>query len=72
MNLPKIPGSKILTIDFDQDGDLDLFRTGQIDLRAYGRPVDSWLYSNEEGSFSSVLGPNFDDLKDLGMVTDAK
>ena len=68
----KIPGSKILTIDFDQDGDLDLFRTGQIDLRAYGRPVDSWLYSNEEGSFSSVLGPNFDDLKYLGMVTDAK
>ena len=68
----KIPGSKILTIDFDQDGDLDLFRTGQIDLQAYGRPVDSWLYNNEEGSFSSVFGPNFDDLKDLGMVTDAK
>ena len=61
-----------MTIDFDRDGDLDLFRTGQIDLQAYGRPVDSWLYSNEEGSFSSVLGPDFDDLKDLGMVTDAK
>ena len=67
----KIPGSKILAIDFDQDGDLDLFRTGQIDLRAYGRPVDSW-FTVMRGLFSSVLGPNFDDLKDLGMVTDAK
>jgi len=68
----KDPGSKILTIDFDRDGDLDLFRTGQTDVKAYGRPTNSWLYRNDKGIFSSVVGPDFDDLKSLGMVTDVE
>jgi enediyne biosynthesis protein E4 len=74
-NLPDMnfSGSVALPLDFDQDGDLDLFVGGRILPGQYPLSPGSVLLVNDgSGNFTdetSTLGHVF---KDLGMVTDAK
>ncbi|MCY3630450.1 MAG: VCBS repeat-containing protein [Bacteroidota bacterium] len=66
------PTSTVCSLDFDTDGDLDLFLGGRLQPFAYGVPVRSQLLSNDgTGTFTdatSRLAPN---LESIGLVTDA-
>lgn len=72
--LPKftISGFAVLPVDYDQDGDLDLFVGGRQTPRQYPLPVQSFFLENklEDGSlkFEITSQPNFEEL---GMVTSA-
>ncbi|WP_304233268.1 VCBS repeat-containing protein [Jiulongibacter sediminis] len=61
-----IPGSKILAGDFDQDGDLDLFRFGAVLAGNFPSAAKSMLLANDgKGNFAVT------DQFDLGLITDA-
>ncbi|WP_281541413.1 CRTAC1 family protein [Maribacter aestuarii] len=60
--------SVILPIDYDGDGDLDLFIGSQSVSADFGKLPDSYLLNNTNGDFSLVEQNPF---KALGMVTDA-
>ena len=73
-NLPALfsNGACVKPIDFDQDGDIDLFVGSRSVQRQYGFTPDSYLLINDgTGKFTdetAVLAP---DLAKAGMVTDA-
>lgn len=65
-------GSVVLPLDFDKDGDLDLFVGGRQLPRKYPLAVNSYLLENKSHSgelkFTISDQPDFEEL---GMVTDA-
>jgi len=72
--LPKeeISGSMSLALDFDLDGDLDLFVPGRVKPEQYPTPVSSLLLENDgNGKFRDVTGEKAAGFLDLGMLTDA-
>jgi hypothetical protein len=61
----------VTSLDFDNDGDLDLFIGGRQRPALYGRPASSTLLRNDGNlSFVDITQDNASDLIDLGMVTD--
>lgn len=60
--------SVIKTIDYDKDGDLDLFIGNNSKYNSFGRMPDCYLLSNNKGVFSIVQSKIF---AGIGMVTDA-
>ncbi|HYF70280.1 MAG TPA: VCBS repeat-containing protein [Ohtaekwangia sp.] len=68
--IPNVVGdfSCIVTEDFDQDGNTDLFIGGRIIPGNYGVIPNSYLFQNEGKTWKDVT-PN--DLKQAGMVTAA-
>ena len=59
-------------LDFDGDGDLDLFVGSRSVPGNYGIPPRQFLYENDgAGNFKDVAKTNAEDLKLVGMVTDA-
>jgi hypothetical protein len=70
--LPKITSSTscVLSIDYDKDGDQDLFVGGYAKKNAYPKSEKSWLLRNDNGHYkdmSSLLPEN----GALGIVNDA-
>ena len=67
-----VSGGVVLPLDFDEDGDLDLFVGGRQLPRKYPMAVNSYLLENRSESgelkFEVLVQPSFDEL---GMVTDA-
>lgn len=61
-------GGALVAFDFDNDGDLDIFRGGQVSTGAYPLAPRSYLFENDHGIFKDVT-PDF--LKNIGMVSAA-
>ena len=76
--LPKIvsSGSVVLSADYDNDGDQDLFIGGRIVPGKYPFPAQSYLLRNDGGvdgalKFSDVTDSIAPELKEAGLVTAA-
>ena len=65
----------IKSIDYDKDGDLDLFIGGRVDPTAYPKSVSSFLYRNDTKGgvvkYTDVSATLAKDLKNIGLVCDA-
>lgn len=60
------------SVDFDKDGDIDLFAGVRVIPRFYGVPCDGYLLRNDgSGNFSDVTRDIAPDLQSLGMIRDA-
>lgn len=68
-SLPKIKnyGSCIVSLDFDKDGDLDVFVGGDVKKGKYPYPASSYLLENSNGQFKQIS--NDLHIKNLGVVT---
>lgn len=69
--LINLSGSCAVACDFDQDGDLDLFRGSRLQPGSYPMPVKSYLLKNEHGHFIDVTAQLAPDLQQIGLVTAA-
>ncbi|GAB3881814.1 VCBS repeat-containing protein [Spirosoma agri] len=75
--LPACTVSKscVKAIDFDRDGDLDLFVGGRVEPDHYPKPVSSFVFRNDskpgQAKFTDVTKAVAPALQDLGLVCDA-
>ena len=64
--------STVVALDYDKDGDKDLFLGGRMVISNYGIPASSFILENNgNGEFRDVTDKVAPDFKKLGMVTDA-
>ena len=72
-NLPEIlsSGGCIVPLDYDKDGDLDLFIGGRIVPKKYLKSPQSYILNNTNGVFTDVTKRVAPDLEFAGMITDA-
>ena len=65
----------VRAIDYDKDGDLDLFVSGRVDPRNYPRPVSSFIFRNDSKNgvikFTDVTESVAPSLLKMGLVCDA-
>ncbi len=65
----------VRAIDYDKDGDLDLFVSGRVDPWNYPKPVSSFIFRNDSKGgvpvFTDVTKTVAKDLENIGMVCDA-
>jgi len=67
----KSSGSCVAVFDFDGDGDLDLFRGGEVVPHKYPYPPQSYLLQNDKGKFSDVTDAVAPGIGRAGMVKSA-
>ena len=65
----------VRAVDYDNDGDLDLFVSGRVDPWNYPKPVSSFIFRNDSQKgkphFTDVTNTVAKDLINIGMVCDA-
>lgn len=70
-----VNGSCVKAVDFDRDGDLDLFVGGRVESGKYPKPVSSYILRNDSKGglvrFSNVTRAVAPDLAEIGLVCDA-
>ena len=67
-------GSCVKAVDFDHDGDLDLFVGGRVEVNAYPKPVSSYVLRNDSKNgvkFTNITAQFAPDLQNIGLVCDA-
>ncbi|WMN10862.1 VCBS repeat-containing protein [Marivirga salinae] len=65
--------SVVLSFDYDEDGDLDLFVGSRSVPQEYGQSPKSFLFENDgNGNFKDMTIRRAKELDGLGMITDAK
>lgn len=64
-------GSCVATWDIDNDGDLDVFRGGQVVARKYPSPPSSYMLINEGGHLVDRTASVAPELQRIGMVNSA-
>ncbi|MCF0057440.1 VCBS repeat-containing protein [Dyadobacter sp. CY356] len=62
-------GSSVNAVDFDKDGDLDLFTGGRLTPGQYPTSPKSSILRNDLGKFTDVTDQICPELKNIGMVT---
>ena len=67
----RVSGSRALPLDYDEDGDIDIFVAGRHLPHRYPMPASSVLYTNNNGQLENTTAELAPELTDLGMVTDA-
>jgi hypothetical protein len=67
--------SCVRAMDYDKDGDLDLFIAGRVSPWNYPKPVSSYIYRNDSKQgqlkFTDVTTQVAKDLNNIGLVCDA-
>jgi hypothetical protein len=67
--------SCVRAVDFDKDGDLDLFVAGRVEPWNYPKPVSSFIYRNDSKNgtikFTDVSNTVAKGLANIGLVCDA-
>jgi enediyne biosynthesis protein E4 len=61
-------GGKIAAADYDQDGDLDIFRAGKVKFEQYPFSPKSYILQNEKGKF---IDKTPKEIAEIGMINDA-
>ncbi|MCA6451233.1 MAG: VCBS repeat-containing protein [Chitinophagaceae bacterium] len=65
----------VKAIDYDHDGDLDIFVSGRVDPWNYPKPVSSFIYRNDSRPglvrFTDVTSQVAKPLENIGLVCDA-
>lgn len=65
----------VRAVDYDKDGDLDLFVSGRVDPWNYPKPVSSFIFRNDSKPgqirFTDVTASVAKDLLHIGLVCDA-
>ena len=65
----------VRSVDYDKDGDLDLFVSGRVEPWRYPKPVSSFIFRNDSKDglpkFTDVSSTVATALKDIGLVCDA-
>lgn len=67
----KASGSCVVAVDFDKDGDEDLFVGSRIIPQKYPFAPDSYLLQNNNGIFEDIAANVAPQLSEMGLVTDA-
>jgi enediyne biosynthesis protein E4 len=66
-------GSQVVPLDFDTDGDIDLFVAGRVVPGRYPEAPGSMLLVNDgKGNFTNETKKSAPDFLSVGMITDAK
>lgn len=61
-------GKAVTSLDYDNDGDLDLIVGGRTIPNKYPQSPDSYLLENQNGQFRDVTDNNASDLRKAGMI----